>query len=65
VIPGVIETDMTRELLVKGGPQVLESIPIGRAGRPSEVAEVVSFVASDAASYMTGAAITVDGGLTI
>jgi 3-oxoacyl-(acyl-carrier-protein) reductase len=63
VAPGFIETDMTAELgedLVK---KYAEQIPLGRLGSADDVAGAVEFLSSDAASYITGALIPVDGGL--
>lgn len=64
VAPGFIRTDMTAGLadLVE---RVLERVPLNRLGEASEVAEVVAFLCSDAASYVTGAVIEVSGGLVI
>ncbi|NLT24579.1 MAG: 3-oxoacyl-ACP reductase FabG [Syntrophorhabdus sp.] len=60
VSPGFIETEMTRALPRE---QILASIPLGRLGSPMEVAEVVSFLCSDRASYITGQVISVNGGI--
>lgn len=60
VAPGFIETDMTRDLPVE---QLKELVPMKRLGRPEEVAELVAFLCSDAASYITGEVISINGGL--
>lgn len=65
VAPGYIETDITAGLSDEIKSTVLGSIPLGRFGRPEDVATVVAFVASDAAAYLTGQTIAVDGGMTM
>jgi 3-oxoacyl-[acyl-carrier protein] reductase len=65
VAPGFIATEMTAAL----GEEVLEQIrketPLGRLGQPQDVADAVVYLASDAASFITGHVLTVDGGLTV
>jgi 3-oxoacyl-[acyl-carrier protein] reductase len=63
VAPGFITTDMTKELPEAQIAQYQSAIPLGRMAEPSEVAEAVWWLASDAASYISGAVIPVDGGL--
>ncbi|SFM19769.1 3-oxoacyl-ACP reductase FabG [Marinobacter zhejiangensis] len=63
VAPGFIDTDMTKKLDDKQREAMLEIIPAGRLGQPEEVAAVVSFLASDAAGYVTGETIQVNGGM--
>lgn len=63
VAPGFIDTDMTRALDPKQQEVALTAIPLGRIGRPEEVAGAVSFLASEDAAYISGAVIPVDGGL--
>lgn len=63
VAPGFIDTDMTSELTEAQQKDYLSRIPAGRFASPAEVAKVVSWLASEDASYITGAVIPVDGGL--
>jgi len=63
VAPGFIETDMTAELSDDLIKKYAEQIPLGRFGSVEDVAGTIEFLASDAASYITGAVIAVDGGL--
>ena len=64
VVPGFIETDMTAKLPPQIRQQSLEHIAMKRFGRPEEVAAAVTFLASEAAAYILGQTIVVDGGLT-
>jgi 3-oxoacyl-[acyl-carrier protein] reductase len=63
VAPGFIESDMTAELTEARRSEILGSIPLARFGSADEVAGAVTWLASDAAAYVTGAVIPVDGGL--
>jgi 3-oxoacyl-[acyl-carrier protein] reductase len=63
VAPGFIETDMTHSLSEKQRTAFLQNIPLNRAGLPSDVAKAVVFLASNAADYITGETLHVNGGM--
>ena len=65
IAPGFIETDMTRALAEKARDGLMAQIPLGRAGTAADVAALAAFLASDAAAYITGQVIPVDGGLSM
>ncbi|MHB0858510.1 MAG: 3-oxoacyl-[acyl-carrier-protein] reductase [Anaerolineae bacterium] len=65
VAPGFIETDMTAELPTELLAKAQAQIPLGRLGRPEDVADAVAFLASDAARYITGQVLCVDGGMAM
>ncbi len=65
VAPGFIETDMTAKLPEKARQAMLGQVPMGRGGEPREVAAVITFLASDRASYVTGQVLRIDGGMAI
>ena len=62
VCPGFIETRMTAGAMQRHGERILAGIPAGRLGQPEEIAEMVVWLLSDRASYVTGAAYNIDGG---
>lgn len=65
VAPGFIETDMVAEMNDKARKEALSSIPLRRMGTADEVADLVAYLVSDRAAYITGAVFQIDGGITI
>jgi len=63
VAPGFIDTDMVKKVPPARLKEALQAIPLGRTGTPAEVAQATVFMASPAASYITGKVLTVDGGM--
>jgi 3-oxoacyl-[acyl-carrier protein] reductase len=69
VAPGLIETELTKDFTADGGASnpsngLLDAIPARRTGTPEDVAACIRFLASDEASYVTGAVLPVDGGMS-
>jgi 3-oxoacyl-[acyl-carrier protein] reductase len=64
IAPGFIETDMSHGLSANQQSQITKRTPIGRLGKPDDVVPLIQFLCSDAASFITGQTIFVDGGLT-
>ncbi len=65
VAPGYIDTDMTQAMSDSAKEAIIAQIPLKRAGQTKDIAEMVAFLASDKASYITGQIISVDGGMAI
>ena len=65
IAPGFIETDMSEAVRNKAGDLIKKMIPMRRLGQPDDIAKTAVFLASDAAGYMTGQVLTVDGGLSL
>jgi 3-oxoacyl-[acyl-carrier protein] reductase len=63
IAPGFIDTDMTQAMSDEQRASLLQHIPLGRLGRPADVAEAVLFLASPAAAYITGETLNVNGGM--
>jgi 3-oxoacyl-[acyl-carrier protein] reductase len=63
IAPGFIDTDMTRSLTAEQQQNLIQHIPLGRLGRPIDIASAVVFLASPAASYITGTTLHVNGGM--
>ena len=65
VAPGYIDTDMTAEISDAAKEATLKSIPLGKMGKPEDIANAVNFLASPAAQYITGQVLNVDGGMVM
>ncbi len=65
VLPGMIVTDMSTRVRKRAGDKILEMIPAARFGEPADIAKLIVFLSSSNADYITGQAISVDGGMSI
>jgi 3-oxoacyl-[acyl-carrier protein] reductase len=65
IAPGFIETDMSEAVRNKAGDLIKKMVPVRRLGKPEDIAQAAVFLASPAASYITGQVLTVDGGLSL
>ncbi len=65
IAPGLVETELTADLTEEQQQAVLQMTPLGRAATPEEIAPAVAFLASEEAGYITGAVLTIDGGLVM
>ena len=64
VCPGFIETRMTKDTMSRRGNEIMQQVPFHRMGQPQEIAEMVTWLASERASFVSGVAYAVDGGFT-
>ena len=64
ILPGAIETPSTKDVPADAHAEFVSQVPMGRMGQPEEIASLAAFLASDEASYITGAGIVADGGYT-
>ena len=65
VLPGMIVTDMSTRARKRAGDKILGMIPAARFGEPADIAKLIVFLSSSHADYITGQAISVDGGMSI
>ncbi|RFU88311.1 3-oxoacyl-[acyl-carrier-protein] reductase [Streptomyces triticagri] len=65
VAPGLIDTDMVGDMQEAAVTRLLKNVPLGRFGKPEEVADLVAFLASDRAAYITGSVFEIHGGITV
>jgi 3-oxoacyl-[acyl-carrier protein] reductase len=65
IAPGYIATDMTSVIPEDAKNAMLQNVPLGREGRPEDIAKAVSFLASEEAAYIHGQVLAVDGGMTM
>jgi 3-oxoacyl-[acyl-carrier protein] reductase len=64
VSAGLVDTALTADLAPETREEIIRAVPLGRAGRPEEIAALVTFLCSDTAAYITGQVLSADGGLT-